>query len=135
MWIIWPFRKKNFGSAWTICADFRRFIEDDIGRFLIQDESRLPHPKQSIFESICIILITETNEAILDAARQCAFEIAFFQKEVGALPLHPLGSSDGYAQVRAANPAGKATYDRFKLKRDADWERIKAVLSKLKTRR
>lgn len=143
MWIIWPFRKKNFGLAWTVCADFRRLIDPNIGKFIIQDETVLPYPKRTIFESICVLLLTETDHKLLELINLCAFELAFFQKGVGKDPAYPLGINrddfdDAPAHIDSldspfkANPAGKERYDRFKHLRDAEWERMKAAMSEIK---
>lgn len=144
MWIIWPFKKRNFGSAWADCSAFHRFIEPDIGQFIIKDEKRLPHPKPDLFESMCVVLLSETDQSVLEKIKLCAFELAFFQTDVGDAPLHPLGidwnTVDATALERRAdaatiNPSGKAAYDRFKLMRDADWERMKAVMADIQRQR
>lgn len=139
MWIVWPFRKKNFGSAWTVCADFNRYVDPHAGQFVIRDENDLPHPKRVIFESMCILLMAETNKTTLDLIKSDAFELAFYQKDVGAEPLHPHGINmdgddtfePGTLRTAMTNPAGKEKYDRFKRLRDAEWERMRATMAKV----
>ena len=141
MWIFWPFSKKNFGSAHDICADFGKHVETNLGKFIIRDEKHLPHPKRTIFESICILSYTAYKKETADTLSLYAFELAFFQKNVGDQPLHPLGidmdelefadlNSDDFARLVRANPSGKERYDRFKVLGDTEWNVMKSTMAK-----
>jgi hypothetical protein len=110
-----------------IVSDYGEFIERNPPVANIWDVKYLPHDKETILDAICLEIVRQTDEKLLNALEVSAVFLAYFQEGVGVKPLSQLGV-DLTSADRASRSADDLKALAEQIAGNPDRERYEALL-------